>query len=237
MRARPGNLKEIAMSRSTFGLSDDLRAYIRSVSLRETKLQTRLRAETAKLPMGGMQISPEQGQLMALLARLIGAKLYVEVGTFTGYSALSVVAALPADGRAICCDVSAEWTDVARRYWREAGIDARIDLRLAPAAQTLEALSGEALSGEGLDGKVDLAFVDADKPGYAVYVDRLARLLRPNSLLMIDNVLWGGKVADPDATGADTLALKALNLAMKDDPRFDISMLPVGDGLTLARRR
>jgi predicted O-methyltransferase YrrM len=232
MRARPGNLKEIAMSRSTFGLPDDLRAYIRAVSLRETDLQVRLRAETAKLPMGGMQISPEQGQLMALLARLIGAKLYVEVGTFTGYSALSVVAALPADGRAICCDVSAEWTDVARRYWREAGLDARIDLRLAPAAQTLEALSGE-----GLDGKVDLAFVDADKPGYAVYVDRLARLLRPGGLLMIDNVLWGGKVADPEATSADTLALKALNLKMKDDPRFEISMLPVGDGLTLARRR
>jgi len=220
------------MPRSTFGLPDDLRAYIRAVSLRETDLQARLRAETAKLPMGGMQISPEQGQLMALLARLIGAKLYVEVGTFTGYSALSVVQALPADGRAICCDVSAEWTAVAMRYWREAGIDGRIDLRLAPAAQTLAALSGE-----GLDGTVDLAFVDADKTGYAEYVDRLATLLRPNGLLLIDNVLWGGKVADPDAASADTLALKALNLKMKDDPRFDISMLPVGDGLTLARRR
>ncbi|MBI3505480.1 MAG: class I SAM-dependent methyltransferase [Proteobacteria bacterium] len=220
------------MSRGMFGVPEDLRAYIRSVSLRETDLQVRLRAETATMPNGGMQISPEQGQLMALLARLTGAKLYVEVGTFTGYSALSVVQALPADGRAICCDVSEEWTAVARRYWTEAGIAGRIDLRLAPAVGTLDALLAE-----GLEGKVDLAFIDADKTGYAAYVERIARLLRPNGLLLIDNVLWGGKVADPAATSADTQALRALNLQMKDDPRFDISMLPVGDGLTLARKR
>ncbi len=219
------------MSRAMFGLPAEIRTYIQSVSLRETPLQGRLRAETAKLPMGGMQISPEQGQLMALLARLIDARLYVEVGTFTGYSALSVVQAMPADGRAICCDVSEEWTSVARRYWSEAGIAERIDLRLAPAVETLDAL----LAG-GYEGKVDLAFVDADKTGYAAYVERIARLLRPNGLLLIDNVLWGGKVADPAVTSADTVALRELNLRLKDDPRFDISMLPVGDGLTLARK-
>jgi len=220
------------MSRSMFGMSAELRAYLQSVSLRETPLQVRLREETAKLPMGGMQISPEQGQLMALLARLIGARLYVEVGTFTGYSALSVVQALPADGRAICCDVSEEWTAVARRYWKEAGVADRIELRLAPAVETLDAL----LAG-GYEGKVDLAFVDADKTGYAAYVERIFRLLRPNGLLLIDNVLWGGKVADPAATGVDTVALRELNRNLKDDARFDISMLPVGDGLTLARKR
>ncbi len=220
------------MSRGSFGVPAELRAYIQSVSLRETDIQTRLRAETAKLPQGGMQISPEQGQLMALLARLIGAKLYLEVGTFTGYSALSVVQALPADGRAICCDVSDEWTSIARRFWKEAGIAGRIDLHLAPAVGTLDRLLAD-----GFEGKVDLAFVDADKTGYDAYVERIARLLRPNGLLLIDNVLWGGKVADPSATSPDTEALRALNLKMKDDPRFDISMLPVGDGLTLARKR
>jgi len=220
------------MSRAMFGLPAEIRAYIQSVSLRETLLLGRLRAQTAKLPMGGMQISPEQGQLMALLARLIGARLYVEVGTFTGYSALSVVQAMPADGRAICCDVSEEWTTIARQFWKEAGIAERIDLRLAPAVETLDSLLAD-----GSEGKVDLAFVDADKTGYAAYVDRLARLLRPNGLLLIDNVLWGGKVADPAVTTADTIALRELNLRLKDDPRFDISMLPVGDGLTLARKR
>lgn len=220
------------MSRAMFGLPAELRAYIQSVSLRETPLQVRLREETAKLPMGGMQISPEQGQLMALLARLTGTRLYVEVGTFTGYSALSVVQALPADGRAICCDVSEEWTSVARRFWKEAGIADRIDLRLAPALETLDALLAD-----GHEGKVDLAFIDADKTGYAAYVERIARLLRPNGLLLIDNVLWGGKVADPSVTTADTVALRELNRCLKDDARFDISMLPVGDGLTLARKR
>ena len=220
------------MSRAMFGLPAEIRTYIQSVSLRESPLQERLRAETAKLPMGGMQISPEQGQLMALLARLIDARLYVEVGTFTGYSALSVVQAMPADGRAICCDVSEEWTSVARRYWKEAGIAGRIELRLAPAVGTLDALLAD-----GYEGKVDLAFVDADKTGYAAYVERIARLLRPNGLLLIDNVLWGGKVADPSVTSEDTVALRELNLHLKDDARFDISMLPVGDGLTLARKR
>ena len=220
------------MSRAMFGLPAEIRTYIQSVSLRESPLQERLRAETAKLPMGGMQISPEQGQLMALLARLIDARLYVEVGTFTGYSALSVVQAMPADGRAICCDVSEEWTSVARRYWKEAGIAGRIELRLAPAVGTLDALLAD-----GYEGKVDLAFVDADKTGYAAYVERIARLLRPNGLLLIDNVLWGGKVADPSVANEDTVALRELNLRLKDDPRFDISMLPVGDGLTLARKR
>lgn len=220
------------MSANPAHLTDAIKLYVTDTISRETALQRRLRAETATLPQAMMQVSADQGAFLAMLVRLTGAQRALEVGTFTGYSALSVVQALPADGRAICCDVSAEWTDVAKRYWREAGIDGRIDLRLAPAAQTLAALSGE-----GLDGTVDLAFIDADKPGYAVYIDLLAKLLRPNGLLLIDNVLWGGKVADPDATSADTLALKALNLKMKDDPRFDISMLPVGDGLTLARRR
>lgn len=220
------------MSRFTFGLPEDLRGYIHAVSLRETDLQKRLRDETAKLPQGGMQISPEQGQLMALLARLIGAKFYLEIGTFTGYSALSVAAALPADGRAICCDVSAEWTAVARRYWQEAGLAARIELRLAPAVETLDALLAS-----GHAGVVDLAFIDADKTGYAAYLERVFQLLRPNGLLLVDNVLWGGKVADPAASSPDTDALRAFNLRLKDDSRFDISLLPVGDGLTLARKR
>jgi predicted O-methyltransferase YrrM len=220
------------MSRFTFGLPEDLRSYIHAMSLRESALQIRLREETAKMPQGGMQISPEQGQLMALLARLIGAKFYLEVGTFTGYSALSVAAALPADGRAICCDVSAEWTAVATRYWRDAGIADRIELRLAPAVETLDALLAE-----GKAGTVDLAFVDADKTGYAAYLERIFTLLRPNGLLLVDNVLWGGKVADPSAMSADTVALREFNKRLKDDARFDISMLPVGDGLTLARKR
>jgi predicted O-methyltransferase YrrM len=220
------------MSRFTFGLPEDLRSYIHAVSLRESDLQKRLREETATMPRGGMQISPEQGQLMALLARLIGAKFYLEIGTFTGYSALSVAAALPEDGRAICCDVSAEWTAVAQRYWQAAGFAARIELRLAPAVETLDALLAS-----GHAGAVDLAFIDADKTGYAAYLERVFQLLRPNGLLLVDNVLWGGKVADPAASSPDTDALRAFNARLKDDARFDISLLPVGDGLTLARKR
>lgn len=217
------------MSRSFIAVDDRLRAYIQGVSLREHKRLTKLREETAALPMGGMQISPEQGQLMQLLVRLIGAKRCLEVGTFTGYSALSVALALPPDGKIIACDVSAEWTAFGRRAWADAGVAGKIDLRLAPALETLDALIA---SGES--GRFDFAFIDADKTNYDSYYERALILLRPGGLIAIDNVLWSGKVADPAADSADTLALRALNTKIHADKRVLPSMLTIGDGLTLA---
>ncbi len=220
------------MSNRTFTLADSLYQYVLSVSLRESDVLRRLRQETATLPMAGMQIAPEQGQFMALLVRLLGARRTIEVGVFTGYSALAVAAALPDDGRIVACDVSAEWTATARRYWREAGVDHKIDLRLAPALETLDRLLEE-----GAAGSFDFAFIDADKTGYHEYYERCLTLLRRGGLIAVDNVLWDGRVADPDARDADTEAIRAFNRALSGDERIDLALVPIGDGLTLARKR
>lgn len=220
------------MSRRSLTLSDDLYDYLLAHGVRESPVARRLREETALLPMGRMQISPEQGALMQMLVRLAGARRALEIGTFTGYSALAVAAALPPDGRLIACDVSAEWTAVARRYWQEAGVADRIDLRLGPALDTLAGLLGS-----GAAGSFDFVFIDADKPGYDAYYEGALRLLRAGGLVGIDNTLWSGAVVDAARQDADTVAIRALNAKIRDDARVEIALLPIGDGLTLARKR
>ncbi len=220
------------MSRQTLTLSEALYDYLLSVSLREPPLLYRLREETAALPHAVMQISPEQGQFMALLAELVGARRVLEVGTFTGYSALVVALALPADGRIITCDVDEEMTAIARRYWAEGGVADKIDLRLGPAVDTLDALLAD-----GGAGTFDFAFVDADKENYDAYYERALALLRQGGLMVIDNVLWSGAVADPNKMDPDTNAIRALNAKLHGDQRVSLSLLPVSDGITLARKR
>jgi caffeoyl-CoA O-methyltransferase len=220
------------MSSRTLELTDRLYDYLLDISLREPPLLAELRAETATLPLAEMQISPEQGQFMAFLVETIGARRTVEVGTFTGYSALCVALALPPDGRVIACDVSEEYTAVARRYWSRAGVAGRIDLRLAPALDTLAALLAE-----GGAGSIDFAFIDADKREYDAYYEAILELLRPGGLVAIDNVLWGGAVANPAKQDEDTRAIRALNEKLRNDSRVSLTLLPVGDGLTLARKR
>jgi predicted O-methyltransferase YrrM len=205
--------------------------YLRTVVAPESPVQQRLRAETSKLPQGGMQIGADQGRMLAFLARLVGARTAIEIGTFTGYSALCVASALPADGRLICCDVSEEWTAIARRYWAEAGLQERIDLRLGPARATL----GQLLR-EGRAATFDFAFIDADKTGYDAYYEACLDLLRRGGIIAIDNVLWSGAVADPSNTTDDTLALRALNVKIRDDARVDACLVSVGDGVMLARK-
>jgi predicted O-methyltransferase YrrM len=212
-------------------LSDGLMDYALSTWLRDSDVKRRLRAETAALPMGTMQIAADQGQLMALLARTVNARLVVEVGTFTGYSALCIAEALPADGKLIACDVSAEWTAIGRRYWAEAGVADRIDLRLGPAMTTLDAMLGE-----GLAARVDFAFIDADKVNYDGYYERCLALLRPGGLVLLDNVLWSGAVADARRQDPDTVALRFINQKLHGDKRIDVALLPVGDGVTIARK-
>jgi predicted O-methyltransferase YrrM len=220
------------MPKRNIELTQTLDDYIVGVSLRESDVQRRLREETARLPMAGMQIAPDQGQLMALLARLVGARRCLEIGTFTGYSALAVALALPADGRIIACDVNPETTAVARRYWREAGVADKIELKLAPALATLDALLAERQ-----EERFDFAFIDADKENYDGYYERLLRLLRPGGLIVIDNVLWSGAVADRRAKDPETTALRALNQKLHQDERVDLALLPLADGITLARKR
>ena len=220
------------MSRKTLDLTPALYGYLLEVSLRDDPLLARLREETGKLPQANMQIAPEQGQFMALLARLIGATRCIEVGVFTGYSALCVARALPPGGRIIACDISEEWTGIARRYWEEAGVAERIDLRLGPARETLENLLQA-----GDQSAFDFAFIDADKQGYRDYYELCLGLLRPGGLLAIDNTLWSGAVADPANQEADTVALRELNAHLHADARIDLSLVPIGDGLTLARKR
>lgn len=213
-------------------MTDGLYGYLLETSLRETPLQARLRDETARHPRGTMQISPEQGQFMQLLTKLMGARRCIEVGVFTGYSSLAVALALPVDGHILACDVSEEFTAVARRYWKEAGVAGKIELKLAPATETLDARlkAGEA-------GTYDLAFIDADKANYAAYYERILKLLRPGGLVLVDNVLWSGAVIDASDQDEDTVAIRAFNKLLHKDERVDVSMLPVGDGLTLARKR
>ncbi len=219
------------MSRRTLSLDDALYDYVVRLGVREHAAQLALRAATSSHPQAGMQISPEQGQLMGLLVRLIGARRCLEIGVFTGYSALCVALALPTDGYLLACDVSDEFTRVGKPHWQAAGVAQKIDLRLAPAIDTLDAQLAE-----GAAGSFDFAFIDADKTGYEAYYERVLQLLHPGALLAIDNVLWGGSVAHP-ALDADTLALQQLNAKLHEDARIDLALLPIGDGLTLARKR
>jgi len=220
------------MSRRSISLTDALYDYLLSVSLREPDLLRQLREETAVDPAARMQISPEQGQFMALLARLMGARRCLEIGVFTGYSSLALALALPDDGRILVCDVSERWTTVARRYWDAAGVAHKIELKLATALETLERLLGS-----GAVGTFDFAFIDADKENYVGYYERVLELLRPGGLVVVDNTLWSGRVADPENAEADTVAMRHFNEQLHRDERVDLSLVPVGDGLTLARKR
>lgn len=220
------------MSKRSISLTDSLYDYLLSVSLREPDLLLKLREETAADPAANMQISPEQGQFMGLLVRLMGARRCLEIGVFTGYSSLSIALALPEDGRIVACDISEKWTSVARRYWAAAGVAHKIDLRLATAMETLDRLiaAGEA-------GTFDFAFIDADKENYVGYYERALQLLRPGGLVVADNTLWSGRVADPENAEADTVALRHFNELLHGDSRVDLSLVPIGDGLSLARKR
>ena len=205
---------------------------MRRVTLREPEVLQRLRQETASDPNSSFQISAEQGQFMALLMHLIGARRTIEIGVYTGYSALAVALALPDDGRIVACDKNAEWTSVARRYWREAGVQHKIDLRLGPALATLDHLIAD-----GQQGRFDFVFIDADKTNYANYYERALVLLRPGGLIGVDNVLWYGRVIDASFDDPDTRAIRAFNEQLKNDDRVWLSMLPVRDGLTLACKK
>lgn len=220
------------MSLRSLGLPDNVYAYLLENSLREPDVLAALRRETAEHPAARMQISPEQGQFMGLLVELMGVRRAVEVGVFTGYSSLSVALAMPDDGKLLACDVNAEFTTIAKKYWERAGVSHKVELVLAPAAETLAArvAAGEA-------GSYDLAFIDADKGGYQTYYERCLELLRPGGLILVDNVLWSGNVADPSDQDEDTQAIRKLNAHIHADQRVSVSMLPLGDGLYLARKR
>jgi predicted O-methyltransferase YrrM len=217
------------MSKQTIGLEQNLYDYLLSVSLREPIILTQLRQETSQLPMSRMQISPEQGQFMAFLVKLMRVKKTLELGVFTGYSSLAVALALPADGKIVACDVSEEYTSIARRYWQQAGVADKIDLHIAPALETLDNLlaAGEA-------GTFDFAFIDADKGNYENYYERSLELIRPGGLIAIDNVLWSGKVADPELQDNQTNKIRAFNRKLHQDSRITLSLVPIADGLTLA---
>jgi predicted O-methyltransferase YrrM len=219
------------MTRQTIGLEQYLYDYLLSVSLREPEVLTELRQETAQLPMSRMQISPEQGQFMALLVKLLGAKKTLDIGVFTGYSSLVTALALPVDGKIVACDVSEEYTNIARRYWEKAGVADKIDLHIAPALETLDQLliAGEAES-------FDFAFIDADKGNYENYYERSLQLIRPGGLIAVDNVLWSGRVADPEIQDNQTQKIRAFNQKLYEDSRIALSLVPIADGLTLARK-
>ncbi len=220
------------MSRSSIGIDGDLYDYLVSHGVREPPLLQRLRVETESHSRASMQISAEQGAFMAMLVRLTGARRCLEIGVFTGYSSLAVALALPEDGRLIACDVSEEWTNVARQYWREAGVEQKVDLRLAPAIDTLDALLAS-----GAAGSFDFAFIDADKEGYEAYYERALELMRVGGLILVDNVLWKGLVIDADNQDGSTKALREFNQRRVSDERVELVMLPVGDGLSLLRKR
>lgn len=213
-------------------LPDPLEDYVLATWSREPDVLRELRDETASMKSAGMQIPPDQGQLMALLVRLIGAVRCIEVGVFTGYSSLAVALALPEDGKIIACDVNDEYTQVARRYWMEAGVEDKIELHLRPATETLDELLAN-----GQAGGFDFAFIDADKSNYDDYYERALQLVRPNGLILIDNVLWHGRIIDDSLQDADTLALRALNRKLRTDDRIDLALAPIGDGVTICRKR
>jgi len=220
------------MSTKSFFLEQSLYDYLCKQSLREPDVLRRLREETAQSSMARMQIAPEQGQFMQWLIRLMGARRGIEVGVFTGYSSLCAALAMPEDGYLLACDVSEAWTDVARRYWVQAGVAEKIELRLAPATRTLDTELGT-----GLAGSYDYAFIDADKTNYIAYYERCLELLRPGGVILVDNVLWSGAVADAANQEEDTVALRAFNEYLHGDERIDLSMLPLADGLSLCRKR
>jgi O-methyltransferase len=212
-------------------VTDDIHRYLVEHSVREPDVLARLRAATASLPLAQMQIGPEQGQLLALLAKLVGAKRCIEVGVFTGYSSLAVASALPDDGELLACDISEEWCAIARRYWVKAGVQEKIRLVLAPARQTLDREIGA-----GQAGRYDFAFIDADKTSYRDYYERCLTLLRPGGLVAVDNTLWSGRVADPGEQSPDTVALRDFNAFVGRDERVDLCLVPIADGLTLLRK-
>jgi caffeoyl-CoA O-methyltransferase len=220
------------MSSRTIVLTDEIHQYLLKHSLREPRVLSDLRKATARLPGARMQISPEQGQFMQLLARLVGAKRCVEVGVFTGYSSLVVALALPASGRIVACDVNEEWTAIARRFWKRAGVEGKIDLRIGPATQTLDLLLAA-----GGAGHYDFAFIDADKENCAAYYERCLKLVRRGGLIAVDNTLWSGRVTQPSVRDADTVAIRAFNRKVHRDRRVEMSLLPLGDGLTLLLKR
>lgn len=230
----PGQLLRYhsAMSNTTFQLPPTVYDYLLTHSLREAPILKQLREETAQLPQSNMQIAPEQGQFMAMLARLIKARKALEVGVFTGYSSLAVALALPNGGQLVACDNNELWTATAQRYWALAGVADRVELRLGPALESLDRLIAE-----GQAGSFDFAFIDADKEAYLNYYERCMALVRPGGLIAIDNVLWDGQVADPNNNEPDTLAIQAFNQFLAADDRIDLSMVPIGDGLTLAHKR
>lgn len=220
------------MANSTLGLENQLYDYLLSISLREPDILASLREETAKHPMVQMQIAPEQGQFMELLVQLMGAKKTIEIGVFTGYSSLCVALALPPNGQIIACDVSEEYTAIARRYWEAAGVANKISLQLGPAINTLDKLIAE-----GQAGTFDFAFIDADKENYEAYFERSLQLVRNGGLIVIDNVLWSGRVADPQVQDESTTAIRTFNEKLRNDPRVTLSVVPIADGLTLALKR
>lgn len=216
------------MSAHTLNMTPALYEYYQRMSLREPEILQELRAQTRKMSMGQMQISPEQGQFMQFLVRILQAKRALDIGTFTGYSALSVALALPADGKVIACDKNSEWTKIARQFWQKAGVENKIDLHLAPALTTLENLQKE-----GCSGTFDFAFIDADKANYLRYYELSYDLVRPGGVIAIDNVLWDGDVADPAIQDENTQMIRRVNEVVLRDERVTMSMLPIGDGLTL----
>jgi caffeoyl-CoA O-methyltransferase len=213
-------------------LDDNVYDYLLDISLRDTPVQKALRDETDNLEWARMQISPDQAQFMALLVRLINARKAIEVGTFTGYSALSVAQAMPDDGVVVACDISEEWTSIGRRFWQQAGVAHKIELHVAPAAETLSSLIED-----GQSGTYDFAFIDADKVNQLTYYELCMQLIHPGGLIAVDNVLWGGDVADPANHNEDTEAIRTFNQFIYQDARVDISLVPIGDGLTLARKK
>ncbi|MEM9274100.1 MAG: class I SAM-dependent methyltransferase [Cyanobacteria bacterium P01_F01_bin.143] len=220
------------MANTTLGLSDSLASYIQSVSVQEPEILAKLREETSQLSGSRMQIAPEQGQLMSLLVQLLGAKKTLEIGVFTGYSSLVVALALPEDGKIVACDVDEQATAIASRYWQEAGVSHKIDLYLAPALETLDQLITS-----GQTNSFDFAFIDADKRNYANYYEQCLKLIRPGGLIAIDNVLWFGRVADPEDIDKRTIAIREFNQKLSQDSRVKISLVPIADGLTLALKK
>jgi caffeoyl-CoA O-methyltransferase len=214
------------------GLDSSLYDYVLSVSLREPEVLRALREETAQHPRGVMQVAPDQGQFLGFLVNLIGVRKALEIGVFTGYSSLSIALALPPEGQLVACDVSAEYTAIARRYWEKAGVADKVNLRIAPALETLDRLITE-----GESDSFDLAFIDADKENYQNYFERSLQLVRPGGLIVVDNVLWSGSVADPSKQEATTQALRQFNKALHTDERVTLSMIPMADGITLAIKR
>ncbi|ELS00966.1 putative O-methyltransferase [Xenococcus sp. PCC 7305] len=217
------------MANKTFGLNDSLSSYIQSVSVREPEILAKLREETATFPMSRMQIAPEQGQFMSLLVQLLGAKKTLDIGVFTGYSSLAVALALPEDGKIVACDIDKKSTAIASRYWQEAGVSHKVDLHLAPALETLDKLIATEQT-----NSFDFAFIDADKRNYDNYYEKCLELLRPGGLIAIDNVLWSGRVADPNDSDKRTIAIREFNHKLHQDSRVNLSLIPIADGLTLA---